>query len=285
MKFFKLNKGRRCEYTGKSVVTATSCANIQVGRSWLRTNLAVITAVMLAVIGHGAVGSQQVFANETALTAMPPVFVECTRTANYNIYLSGLHTGTMARTEDWRGSSAVITTHSEASILGIGTEYFQQAKLYWSTDEGEWLTDKFHQIVSGFRSRNMQVSFSANGRASHVDIDGDVARYTSTDIALRDVDTLAVQIRQYLLQGRQQFALHRQASDGIEPYQYHVKPPQTVKIEPWGELNVIPVKQTGAEEVTYYYAPSMGFQLVKARYHGFILRGLVELSDYNSSCD
>ena len=210
---------------------------------------------------------------------------QCNRSASYDIYLSGIHTGTMERTENWQGKTAVVTSSSKASILGIGTRYEQRAELSWSTKTDEWLTDEFHQKVTGFRARDMQVSFRNNGRDTEVDIDGDIDHYHSKTIALRDVDTLAIQMRHFLLQGRTQFALVRQASDAIEPYQLYVQQLQTTKIKPWGELAVIPVKQTGEEEVTYYFAPELDYQLVKARYHGIILQGLIELNAYSSTCE
>lgn len=216
--------------------------------------------------------------------ALNQELTQCSRTSDYDIYLSGIHTGTMHRTETWQGKTAVVISKSEASILGIGTQYQQRAELSWSSTTNEWLTDKFHQKVTGFRARDMRATFANNGRDSRVDIDGDIDTYSSKEIPLRDVDTLAIQIREHLLQGRQQFALIRQASDDIEPYQLYVQEPQTSIIEPWGELTLIPVEQTGAEDVTYYFAPSMDYQLIKARYHGIILRGLVELNRYTSSC-
>ncbi|TRY16388.1 hypothetical protein FN961_00170 [Shewanella hanedai] len=210
---------------------------------------------------------------------------QCSRTSNYAIYLSGINVGTMNRTETWQGKTAVVTSTSEASILGIGTHYQQRAELSWSNARNEWLTDTFHQKVTGFRSRDMEVTFANHGLESRVDIDGDIDTYTSKQIPLRDVDTLAIQIREYLLQGRQQFALIRQASDAIEPYQFYVEDVQTAVIEPWGELTLIPVVQTGAEDVTYYFAPAMDYQLIKAKYHGIILQGLIELDSYSSSCE
>lgn len=209
---------------------------------------------------------------------------KCSRSSNYDIYLSGIHTGTISRTETWRGKAAVVTSNSEASILGIGTQYHQRAELSWSDTTNEWLTEKFHQKVTGFRARDMQATFSNNGLESRVDLDGDIENYSSADIPLRDVDTLAIQIRQYLLQGRSQFALIRQASDATERYQFYVQDSLTTKIAPWGELSLIPVEQTGAEDVTYYFAPAMDYQLIKARYHGIILQGLIELNHYSSSC-
>lgn len=210
---------------------------------------------------------------------------QCTRRLDYDIYLSGIHTGTMSRTEQWQGKSAVVTSDSEASILGIGTRYRQRAELTWSEATEEWITQAFHQQVSGFRARDMQVEFSDNGRASRVTLDGEVTDYRSAEKALRDVDTLAIEMRRLLLKGRHQFALVRQASDAMEPYQFYVKSPQPLQQTPWGKLTLVPVEQTGAEEVTYYFAPELDYQLIKARYHGILLQGLIELNHYSSSCD
>ncbi|QYJ85789.1 hypothetical protein K0I73_16695 [Shewanella mesophila] len=222
----------------------------------------------------------------TQASAPAKAFVpQCVRQSDYDIYLSGIHTGTMSRTETWQGKTAVVSSHSKASILGIGTEYRQRAELSWSTASDEWLTTKFHQQVSGFRARDMQATFSDNGRESRVNVDGDIEHYRSSTIALRDVDTLAIQMRHLLLQGRQQFALIRQASDAIEPYQYYVQAKQTKTIAPWGELTLVPVEQTGAEEVTYYFAPELDYQLVQARYHGILLQGLIALNHYRSDCN
>ncbi|WP_371998259.1 MULTISPECIES: hypothetical protein [unclassified Shewanella] len=222
---------------------------------------------------------------ESQLVESQPTKKQCTRHANYDIYLSGIHTGTMKRAENWQGKSAVVTSTSKASILGIGTQYDQRAELSWSDTTEEWITERFHQLVTGFRARDMKVSLSKDGLESEVDIDGDIDRYKSAHIPLRDVDTLAIQMRQLLMQGRSQFALVRQASDDIEPYQLYVKPTIKATIEPWGEMKLIPVEQSGAEEVTYYFAPDMDYQLVRARYHGFILQGVIELNEYNSTCE
>ncbi|QYJ90492.1 hypothetical protein [Shewanella halotolerans] len=223
--------------------------------------------------------------DKAVIDATPKQKPQCTRRSDYDIYLSGIHTGTMSRTEQWQGKQAVVTSNSEASILGIGTRYRQRAELSWSEATEEWITQAFHQQVSGFRARDMQVHFSHNGRAARVDLDGEVTDYHSKDKALRDVDTLAIEMRRLLMQGRHQFALVRQASDAMEPYQFYVKPPQAAEVAPWGELMLVPVEQTGAEEVTYYFAPELDYQLIKARYHGILLQGLIELNHYSSSCD
>ncbi|MEZ9370811.1 hypothetical protein AB4140_18595 [Shewanella sp. 10N.286.51.B2] len=246
----------------------------------------VMLAILYAAAASDALANEAIVKDALASESLAnETDQQCSRNAHYSIYLNGIHTGEMTRTEHWQGKSAVVTSNSEASILGIGTQYQQRAELSWSDATNEWLTDEFHQQVSGFRSRDMQVTFDDAGRQSRVDIDGDVDTYVSKELPLRDVDTLAIQIREHLLQGRQQFALVRQASDGIEPYQFYVQQKQTVTLAPWGELTLIPVEQTGDEDVTYYFAADMDYQLIKARYHGIILKGLIELDSYSSSCE
>ncbi|MCW4447345.1 hypothetical protein OHV10_24320 [Vibrio splendidus] len=190
----------------------------------------------------------------------------------------------MHRTELWEGTNASVTSQSKASILGIGTQYDQQSTLTWSEDSDSWLTTSFHQVVSGFKSRDMKVSFSVDGSETRVDLDGEITDYQNNGEPLRDVDTLSVQIRQYVLDGNKSFSLTRQATDGPEPYNYEVQDLTTIKVDKWDEIDVIPVKQTGSDRVTFWFAPSLDYQLVKARYHGFLLRGGAELQKYESSC-
>ncbi|WP_245423141.1 hypothetical protein [Shewanella frigidimarina] len=260
--------------TSRIKLMMTGCRN---NRSLAVAGFLVPRILISVCLVSGLLQSNRVLANDIPQS--------CQRSFNYSIYLSGLHTGEMSRTENWQGKSAVIISKSEASILGIGTQYQQRTELSWSNNSNEWLTDSFHQQVTGFRSRDMQATFYNNGLESRVDIDGDIENYTSSQIPLRDVDTLAIQIRENLLGGRRQFALIRQASDAIEPYQFYVKDKLITTIGSWGEIQLIPVEQTGAEEVTYYFAPSMNYQLVKAHYHGMILQGVIELERYVSSCD
>ncbi|MGI2104994.1 hypothetical protein ACRN9C_05165 [Shewanella frigidimarina] len=272
MKFFKAI--RLNILTSRIRLMMTGCRN---NRSLAIAGVLVPRILISVCLVSGLLQSNRVLANDIPQS--------CQRSFNYSIYLSGLHTGEMSRTENWQGKSAVIISKSEASILGIGTQYQQRTELSWSNNSNEWLTDSFHQQVTGFRSRDMQATFYNNGLESRVDIDGDIENYTSSQIPLRDVDTLAIQIRENLLGGRRQFALIRQASDAIEPYQFYVKDKLITTIGSWGEIQLIPVEQTGAEEVTYYFAPSMNYQLVKAHYHGMILQGVIELDRYVSSCD
>ncbi|MDR9827835.1 hypothetical protein RCJ22_19730 [Vibrio sp. FNV 38] len=209
----------------------------------------------------------------------------CQKTAYYHIYLSGIRTGYMNRTESWQGDSATVTSQSQASILGIGTQYEQEANLSWSEGSDSWLTTSFHQVVSGFKSRDMKVIFSEDGTETEVDLDGELTRYQNEDKPLRDVDTLSVQIRQHVIDGDKEFSLTRLATDGPEPYNYEVLELALVELDKLGEIEAIPVKQTGEERITFWYAPSLDYQLVKARYHGLILSGGAELQKYESSCD
>lgn len=208
----------------------------------------------------------------------------CEKSADYAIYLSGIRTGEMHRVERWQGQSATVSSQSHASILGIGTRYDQTATLVWSEASQSWLTTSFHQKVSGFRSRDMSVDFSSDGTQTRVNLDGQIHHYDNGEAPLRDVDTLSIQIRQHIKNGEQRFSLTRQASDGPEPYQYQVLSPTHISVGVWGEIAVIPVEQTGEERITFWYAPSLDYQLVKARYHGFLLQGSAELQHFHNGC-
>lgn len=208
----------------------------------------------------------------------------CMRTFTYSIYLTGIHTGELKKIEQWQKDKVVVTSKSQASILGITTTYNQRAELSWLESRHEWISTEFHQQVSGFRSRDMQVTLKNQGHQSEVDIDGKKASYFDADIPLRDVDTLSIQIRQNLIEGRKSFVLNRQATDGIERYQYDVYAKKNITIYPWGEITVIPVEQKGEDHITFFFSPDLGYQVVKAKYHGFLLKGLLELDAYSSTC-
>ena len=51
------------------------------------------------------------------------------------------------------------------------------------------------------------------------------------------------------------------------------------------ELTLIPVEQTSAEEVTYYFFTSMDYQLTKTSDNDIILQVLIELDIYTLSCE
>ncbi|MGF1697490.1 hypothetical protein L4C54_17655 [Vibrio lamellibrachiae] len=172
---------------------------------------------------------------------------------------------------------------SRASILGIGSSYTQSSEM--SLSEGQWLTQSFHQKVTGFRKRDMQVSFPDSSHQSLVTLNNKEYRYESIGEHLRDIDTITMQIRQNLLDERESFSLVRQASDGIEQYQYEVLELQSKEYDRWGHMEVIPVKQSGTDRITYYFSPELDYQIVEAYYHGFLLNGRAELVDFTSSCN
>ncbi|MCE7626703.1 hypothetical protein LZT04_02510 [Vibrio fluvialis] len=74
------------------------------------------------------------------------------------------------------------------------------------------------------------------------------------------------------------------ATDGPEPYQYQVLGTKQVTLSPWGELELIEVEQTGAEHVTFWFAPSLNYALVQVMYHGFLFDGSMSLTAMNRQC-
>ena len=207
----------------------------------------------------------------------------CRNSFDYAIYFSGIRTGSMQRYETFDGHQGSVESYSRASILGIGTKYHQKAQFVYRNNT--FLTQTFHQKVSGFRSRDMLVSFSESGLQSEVNLNGELTSYDNPAEPLRDMDTLSLQLREWVKQGLSSFTLTRQASDGPEPYQYQVTAAQRMTVEPWGELEVIQVEQTRAETVTYWFSPKLDYQLVKATYHGFLFNGGLELKSMTLGCE
>ena len=71
----------------------------------------------------------------------------------------------------------------------------------------------------------------------------------------------------------------------LEHYAYTVEPQQSKSYPQWGELDVVPIKQNGADEVTMWFAPKMDYQLIEARYHSMFLPGRMKLVDWVKECD
>ena len=208
----------------------------------------------------------------------------CMNSYDYSIYLSGIHTGSMQKIVTWYGSQGSIKSNSSVSLFGIGTRYQQQAKFIRSASTNGYLTTSFEQQVSGFRQRKMEVTFSLDGSESVVNLDGETTRYSNNGKPLRDVDTLMLQIQYLLKRGETYFELTRQATDGSELYHYQVINKQREMYPDFGELDVIQLEQTGAEQITFWLAPSLNYSILKATYHGFLFNGSLELEAMDQQC-
>ncbi|MCW8332830.1 DUF3108 domain-containing protein [Vibrio paucivorans] len=243
------------------------------GYQWL------FAILILSSVGHGALASESLPSADDGAMQL------CEKSLEYALYLGGIRTGKMSRVEYWKGDQVNATSKSRASILGIGTSYRQESSMTFDHDLQAWVTKSFHQIVTGFKNRDMKVTFPEGPYRSDVDLDGEKQSYYSDEIPLRDLDTLSAQIRFNLINGSKEFELVRQASDTVEPYQYTVLESETLDHDKFGKLTLTPVKQDGADEITFYIAPSLDYQVVKATYHGFILNGVAKLTGFTSSCN
>ncbi|WP_084884075.1 hypothetical protein [Vibrio sp. qd031] len=216
--------------------------------------------------------------------AFPNSTFSCENTLKYHVYFAGIKTGWLIRKEVWSESGGAISSSSYAGILGIGTRFEQHAKFVWNDQKG-FVTTEFTQDVSGFKNREMTVDIAEGGHQSVMLVNQQHMQFTNPDRPILDVDTISAQLRYMLLQGVEQFQLTRQASDTLEHYRYSVEPQQTKRYSQWGELQVIPIKQKGADEVTMWFAPSMDYQLVDAKYHSMLLPGSMKLVDRVKTCD
>lgn len=208
----------------------------------------------------------------------------CNKSFHYKLYFSGIKTGSLKREEHWNDQGAALKSDSYAGILGIGTRFIQTSNMVWNQEKG-FVTTDFHQQVSGFKNRDMQVKITEGGSRSSMQLNDEFSQYQFDDYQILDADTISAQIRLMVINGVEQFSLARQATKGLEHYHYQLHAEKTETLTPWGEVKVIPVTQTGDESMTYWYAPKLDYQLVYAKYHSFILPGSLKLAEYEISCD
>jgi hypothetical protein len=232
--------------------------------------------LLLGFVSHSAVA-------QNTVTFPHPVF-SCHNTLKYNIYFAGIKTGWLTREETWNDAGGKISSTSYAGILGIGTKFDQHAEFVWSDEKG-FVTTWFTQDVTGFKNREMKVQISDNGHDSHMVVNDEEMRFSNPDRAILDIDTISAQLRYKLLKQEPRFHLTRQASDMLEHYSYTVEPKLSKSYPQWGDTDVVPIKQDGADEVTMWFAPDMDYQLIEAKYHSMLLPGRMKLIEWNKECD
>jgi len=229
--------------------------------------------------------------------ALPPltskqfnVFHQCNKTFEYDIHLLGNNVGKLHRTIKWQNKmpsvNATVTSYGEVSFLWLDSTYQQTSTMQYSPKYQHFLTPSFSQQVIGFRAREMTAIMSEDGLSSMVTLDDEVYHYKSkhNKHPLYDLDTLGAQLRLNLLQGKNRFALFRQASKKIESYQFEVTGQEIINHPNWGQLNTIKVIEVGKHKSTVlWFSSKHDHQLVKAQLD-LIFSPTVWLTYFNKQC-
>lgn len=230
--------------------------------------------------------SNGVFASKLPLKEMPDSNGFCQKTAQYDVYLSFLKMGNLSRNLIWNAKQqqGSVETTSAVNVFGLGTRYHQVTHFYWSEQANQLLTRDYQQTMSGLKNRIVSTVFSKSGKTTHVTLNGETTRYENEGKVIVDFDTLGEQIRLNVMSGVKAFALIRQGTDELNPYQFVTQGNELLETEHWGEIQTIRVKQTGNDNVTMWFAKSLDYQLIKAKTHG-VFDATIKLISFENTCE
>ncbi|QFI36883.1 DUF3108 domain-containing protein [Moritella marina ATCC 15381] len=209
----------------------------------------------------------------------------CEQKIIYDIYINGFHTGELQRQIIQKGAELSFLTRSNMSILGIGTTFYQTSNSRYESQQKRYFTSEFYQVMTGFRNRTMKVNISANGLDSHVLLNDKITKYRSKQYLLQDMDTIIMQLQLNVRLGKTHFYTLRQATDEMELFEYQVVGKETLSTQNFGDLETIKVVEIQDRNVTFWFAPSLNYLMIKAtNIKGWVLKGTTELKTYTDVC-
>ncbi|MGF1787389.1 DUF3108 domain-containing protein [Photobacterium swingsii] len=218
--------------------------------------------------------------------AMPlPEFHQCNKTLTYQLYFSGLKVGTLSRHVHWRGNQAKVYAYGNADVLVTSSKYKNQSEMTWSEAHQSFITKSFEQNISGLLSRKATGIFSANGQQSTITKNGETTEYDDPEFPLLDGDTLGVQLRLLLIQGKTKFDFKMQSTSKVSHYFFEVLGTEKLATR-YGEVETIKVRQAEVDDrqIDMWFAPSLDYQLVKAKYKRNILNLEAEILSMKKEC-
>ncbi|UJF18558.1 DUF3108 domain-containing protein [Vibrio sp. SS-MA-C1-2] len=208
----------------------------------------------------------------------------CEKQLDYQLYINRFDIGRVKKVETVQGNELSITSNSRSNVLGIKTQFDQTTQLRFNPKNRVWTTQSYHQIVSGFRNRDMNVNYlNIMGTQTSVNLDGEIDSYQSPE-PIFDIDGLSLEIVRRVIAGEKEFKLSRQATTHLEPYEYQVLGAFTEKTENWGEIKVIKVEQSGSDDITYWIAPDLENEIVRVIYHRILFSGEARLRSIFEEC-
>lgn len=220
-------------------------------------------------------------------------FHQCDKKFEYDIYFLGGKVGYLHRTIKWQNKAALpkatVTSVGKVSFFWLDSTYQQKSNMQYSALFQHFLTESFSQKLTGIKAKEMKAEMSDNGLSSRVTLNTELAQYQQNNEnknqPLYDLDTLGIQIRLNLLQGKKHFKLSRQASNRIENYQFEVAGLEVIHHEKWGELTTIKVIEVGKHKSTVlWFSSQHDHQLIKAELD-MIFSPVVWLSHFSMQCD
>ena len=192
---------------------------------------------------------------------------KCNKTLNYNVFFEGHDIGNYQRNLVWNGTQADIYTKSTVNVLITKAKLSQHSKLHWSPQRQSFVTDSFERKINGLMTGTVSATFTDNGKKSTVIEDGKSHQFNETLLPILDGDTIGVQMRLDIMQGKKNFDFILQNSDDTSHYYFKVIGEETIATN-FGDLKTIRVDQIKKNDrkLSLWFAPSIDYQLVRATY-------------------
>ena len=192
---------------------------------------------------------------------------KCNKTLNYNVFFEGHDIGNYQRNLVWNGTQADIYTKSTVNVLITKAKLSQHSKLHWSPQRHSFVTDSFERKINGLMTGTVSATFTDNGKKSTVIEDGKSHQFNETLLPILDGDTIGVQMRLDIMQGKKNFDFILQNSDDTSHYYFKVIGEETIATN-FGDLKTIRVDQIKKNDrkLSLWFAPSIDYQLVRATY-------------------
>ncbi|MGR5143434.1 DUF3108 domain-containing protein [Photobacterium sp. DNB23_23_1] len=225
------------------------------------------------------------FASPQTHAEPAPVFHQCTKTLNYQLFFNNLRIGQMTRVLRWQDKQVQINAYSNIEVLATKTRFNQQSQVFWSEEQQSFLSKGFRREVKGLLGGKTEVSFNGNGTSSKVTVDGKVSSFSSDALPLLDADAIGTQLRLGLIEGKTQFEYNLQDTDDVNRYYFQVKGRERINSN-FGSINTIRVEQVRKSDRQFvmWFSPDVDYQLVRATYKRKILDLKAVLLSHKKNC-
>jgi hypothetical protein len=215
-------------------------------------------------------------------------FHQCEKTFKYDVSFLGGSVGYLHRKIKWHKKTeaveATVTSSGKVNFFWLDSTYHQTSTMHYSRQQEHFLTPAFSQILTGIQAREMSAEMSNNGLSSKVTLDSKITHYNNVNQPLHDIDTLGVQIRLNVLQGKTHFNLSRQASSKIENYQFEMVGTEVINHKRWGEITSIKVVEVGEyKDMALWFSAKHDHQMIMAELD-MVFSPVVWLTHFSQNC-
>ena len=217
------------------------------------------------------------FAREANSTEMPD-----NQRYVYKVYYKKISIGEMFQQYNKKDSGIKVESAANFSFLFYSFGGSQQSEIYWDETHKLFLNRSFSRKNVGFGSSDMIANFDNTSYKTQIVNNGVESEYSNKKAPIIGFNTINLQISEGLKTGKKDFEFYMQTSDDVSHYFFSVAGQEIIKTK-FGNLETYRVEQIKKSDRTFiaWYAPSLGYQMVKFYYKRRILDIRGELIEHH----